>query len=264
MERRPGRREVIIRTRPGGGVEHVTGSAAAQVQAIPDHALRQLARSGTAIQHHFGSPQDVEWAWANGKLFILQSRPITALPAPPPHANRLQRLMASNFGEMLSIRPYPLDMTTWIPALSDALEPIFASLGLDLSLRRMFDVEEGVVVRFKASLPRPTWKTLLAPVKLVSLILRYNPLHWQSDPLLSEAQARFRVLESRQVRALSWEELLATVHAAREIPFLVAGELRRRYFPGAAFAMARLRLLLGLLGHADQRVCSSRALKTRP
>ncbi|MGH2543765.1 MAG: PEP-utilizing enzyme, partial [Ardenticatenaceae bacterium] len=78
------------------------------------------------------------------------------------------------------------------------------------------------------------------------------PVHWQSDPLLAEAQARARALESRELRALSWEQLLETVQAAKEIPFLAAGEIRRRYFPKAAFALARLRLLLGLLGHAGQ------------
>src|SRR5207248_1634373 len=26
---------------------------------------------------HQGSPQDVEWAWGNGKFWVLQSRPVT-------------------------------------------------------------------------------------------------------------------------------------------------------------------------------------------
>jgi phosphohistidine swiveling domain-containing protein len=253
-ERRAGRREVIIRARSGGGTEHVEGTAASarHSPALPDWALHRLARLSSAIQRHFGGPQDVEWAWVDGKPCILQARPITALPEPPPHANRLQRMLASNFGEMMRIRPYPLDMATWLPALAGAVEPLLGLLGLDWSLNRMFEAEDAVVVRLSATLPRPTWKTLLAPVRLVSLMVRYNPLRWQSDPLLAETHARLRDLESREVRALSWEELLATVHAAREIPFLTAGELRRRYFPRAAFALMRLRLLLGLLGHASQ------------
>ena len=39
------------------------------------------------IENHFGAPQDIEWARADGRFWILQSRPITALPeveAPPP------------------------------------------------------------------------------------------------------------------------------------------------------------------------------------
>ncbi len=45
------------------------------------HAIAEMARQAEA---HFGSPQDVEWAIADGKLFMLQARPITALPEPPP------------------------------------------------------------------------------------------------------------------------------------------------------------------------------------
>src|SRR5712692_9473757 len=42
-------------------------------------AVAGVARSAAA---HFGKPQDVEWAFAGGELYVLQSRPMTALPAP--------------------------------------------------------------------------------------------------------------------------------------------------------------------------------------
>jgi rifampicin phosphotransferase len=248
VERQAGRQEVIIRVQIGGGTEQVEGE---QAPALPDRVLRQLARVGTAIQNHFGGPQDIEWAWADGHLFILQARPITALPSPPPQANKLQRMLASNFAEMLPIRPYPLDMTTWIPALGGAVEPIFSLLGLDWHFSRMFEEKGGVVVRFNGKLPRPTWRILLAPGRLVSRSLHHNPVAWQSDPLLAQAKVRAGDLESRELPALSWEQLLATVHAAKGIP-LLAGELRSRYFPRAALATVRLRLLLTLLGQGSQ------------
>lgn len=250
-ERRTGRREVIIRARPGGGTEHLEGFNTAETPAVPDRALHRLARTGAAIQQHFGSPQDIEWASANGKLFVLQARPITALPDPPPRFNGLQRLLASNFGEMLPVRPYPLDMSAWMPALSGAVEPIFEPLGLAWHLGQMFEAEDDVVVRFSGTLPRLTWRTLLAPVKLVALGLRYDPIRWESDPLLSDIHACARELESRDLSALSWGDLLTTLQEARTIP-QKAGELRQRYFPRSAFAVVRLRLLLALMGHADQ------------
>ncbi len=40
----------------------------------------ELARYGTRIENHFGAPQDIEWARTNGRFWILQARPITALP----------------------------------------------------------------------------------------------------------------------------------------------------------------------------------------
>ncbi|HET9965736.1 MAG TPA: PEP/pyruvate-binding domain-containing protein, partial [Rubrobacter sp.] len=41
-----------------------------------------LARYGATIEHHYGTPQDIEWALSGGDFFIVQSRPITALPEP--------------------------------------------------------------------------------------------------------------------------------------------------------------------------------------
>ncbi len=42
-------------------------------------AVADIARSAAA---HFDRPQDVEWAFAGGELYVLQSRPMTALPSP--------------------------------------------------------------------------------------------------------------------------------------------------------------------------------------
>src|SRR5215203_1159056 len=130
VERRPGRREVIVQARSGGSTEHVKGSATTDVPQLPTRALRRLARVGAAIERHFGRPQDIEWAWAGGELFIVQARPITALPEPAPRLNKLQRRMVGVFAGRLPIRPYPLDMTAWMSALFGAIARIFAPRGL--------------------------------------------------------------------------------------------------------------------------------------
>ena len=49
------------------------------VQAIPDPVIVELVQLGQRVAAIFGSPQDIEWAWADGKLYLLQSRPITSL-----------------------------------------------------------------------------------------------------------------------------------------------------------------------------------------
>jgi pyruvate,water dikinase len=97
---------------------------------------------------------------------------------------------------------------------------------------------------------RPTPLILLAPLRLLRLARRYDLARWQADPLLAEAQARARALEARDPRALSWTDLLAVVHEALAIPFLL-GELRVRYMAGAILAVAGFRLVLSLLGRAD-------------
>jgi pyruvate,water dikinase len=41
--------------------------------------LRRLAELGRALDERFGPPQDIEWAIADGQIYLLQSRPVTTL-----------------------------------------------------------------------------------------------------------------------------------------------------------------------------------------
>src|ERR1039458_1154683 len=75
-----------------------------------------------------GGPQDIEWALSGGRFYVLQARPMTALPSPvewtPPTGGRWSR----NFriGE-------------WLP---EAMTPLFA----DWLLER---IEHGFLVQMK-------------------------------------------------------------------------------------------------------------------
>ncbi len=52
--------------------------------SLPDELLTELAGLAARVEAHFGGqPQDIEWAVADGKLWLLQSRPITNLPPQP-------------------------------------------------------------------------------------------------------------------------------------------------------------------------------------
>ena len=48
--------------------------------SISDDAIHELAALGLRVQSYYrGIPQDIEWALADGRLFLLQSRPITGV-----------------------------------------------------------------------------------------------------------------------------------------------------------------------------------------
>ncbi len=52
--------------------------------SLSEDALKELASLALKVERHFdGVPQDIEWAIADGKLWLLQSRPITNLPPQP-------------------------------------------------------------------------------------------------------------------------------------------------------------------------------------
>ena len=53
------------------------------MRVLDDAQVLEIANLGLRIEQHYRSPQDVEWALQDGKIYIVQSRPITTLIAPP-------------------------------------------------------------------------------------------------------------------------------------------------------------------------------------
>ncbi|MFP3950204.1 MAG: phosphoenolpyruvate synthase [Candidatus Micrarchaeia archaeon] len=48
-------------------------------QKLPDEQIVELAKLGVKLEEHYEFPQDAEWAYADGEMYIVQSRPITTL-----------------------------------------------------------------------------------------------------------------------------------------------------------------------------------------
>ncbi len=48
-------------------------------RVLPDAELESLSDVGELVEDHYGRPQDIEWAIADGEIHLLQSRPITTI-----------------------------------------------------------------------------------------------------------------------------------------------------------------------------------------
>ncbi|HFC76919.1 MAG TPA: hypothetical protein ENJ27_01680 [Candidatus Moranbacteria bacterium] len=48
-------------------------------QILSEKEILKLSEIIKKIENHYGVPQDIEWAFVNGKFYITQSRPITTL-----------------------------------------------------------------------------------------------------------------------------------------------------------------------------------------
>jgi phosphohistidine swiveling domain-containing protein len=107
----------------------VSAEQRTQERPVPDEQRRQpvlsesdaaaLAAYGSRIENHYGAPQDIEWARADGQFFIVQARPITALPeaeAPMPTDWAVPELSA------MYVR------ASIVEQLPDPLSPLFADL----------------------------------------------------------------------------------------------------------------------------------------
>lgn len=66
-----------------GGVTKQTAVPKSKVgvQKVSDRVIIQVAKLGQKLQDHYKFPQDVEWAYEKGKVYIVQTRPITTMNA---------------------------------------------------------------------------------------------------------------------------------------------------------------------------------------
>jgi pyruvate,water dikinase len=129
-----GRRdEVVITAVRGLGERLVSGEAVGDEWVVrsEDAILRResegaltarqaldVARLARRVEERFGSPQDVEWAISGNKLYLLQARPMTALPEPIEWESPAPGYWMRNFrlGEWLPEAMTPL-FADWLLAL---------------------------------------------------------------------------------------------------------------------------------------------------
>lgn len=102
IEKTLGAKALAIRGKDGGGTV-TQDQNAAQQQALPDAQIIELAELGQRVAAEDQFPQDIEWAWANSKLYLLQSRAITSLyPLPAGMTPDYLRVMFS-FGAVQGV-----------------------------------------------------------------------------------------------------------------------------------------------------------------
>ncbi|WP_461164270.1 PEP/pyruvate-binding domain-containing protein [Arthrobacter sp. R4-81] len=229
----PGGHQLSIRSLAGGGTEESAGTGTTR-PALSDGHLEELARLALRAQDHFGRPQDMEWAVADGRVYLLQSRPMTALPPPPLRLNRFQRVIGPTFVEMFQIRPYPLDVSGWMQrGVLAMLRGMAGSVGVVFpSVEKLLPEEGGVVLQLVPPVPHPTLRTLAAPISVARRARRFNPVHWTEDSRFSAFLEGVRRLNAQDLRPLTWRQV---VGAAEDAFVTLHGitDLRISYLPGA-------------------------------
>jgi rifampicin phosphotransferase len=156
----------------------------------------RLAEIGLNVEHHFGIPQDMEWAYADGRFWVLQARPITNLPPQPLRDVRWEP-------------PFP--HSAWwrqqvVENLPEPLSPLFDELyvreGLELSLDALMEFFGMAYLSLGDFADRPFFTTINGYA-----YSRANfKFSWRSVPLLLRATAdEFRIIFGNGMLAY-WRE----------------------------------------------------------
>jgi len=125
VEKQLGAKATVIRGADGGGTVTETVDASSR-QALSDGEIAAVTALGKQVADLYGSPQDVEWGYADGRLYLLQSRAITSLfpvPKVPASENQDDLRVYFSFGAVQGM----LDPMT--PLGRDVIKTIFIGGG---------------------------------------------------------------------------------------------------------------------------------------
>jgi phosphohistidine swiveling domain-containing protein len=219
---------------------------------MSDEQVARLCELAGRLEAHFGSPQDVEFALAAGRLYLLQSRPVTGLsdaqpePLPPPAGtNIFQRKISSFADDRYPFAPRPLDQLFFSVQLG-ATAHALRLLGYSVSEKDEREAKEGVW-RQSYLVPKvyPTWRLIKVPFTMVRTlntdwehywaeprrrlreVTRPAPLAHLSDAeLLARADALMQVWDETMKQRFSFLFGVLADHALRVIVALAVGPRR--------------------------------------
>src|SRR5256886_2414758 len=211
------------RTGEGTHEEPVTADQRTRAVLSPAQAA-ELARIGVQIEDLYGQPMDIEWALHDGRISIVQARPITALPEP---AAAPQVTVASGFirspewklpnpkghymrGSVLELLPDPLSplfATHGLPAFSGAFVAFARSMGMaDMFAGEILTTINGYGYYDLTFTPAQTAKMALVMPRLLAAFPR----------LVRTSSSRWQASRSRYAAVVNYWQLrdLATTSAA--------------------------------------------------
>jgi pyruvate,water dikinase len=203
----------------GGTEEQPVPSELRRASALDDETAADLVRLGVQIERLYGMPMDIEWALADGKLSIVQARPITALPEPQvepptewPMPDPKGPYMRGSIADFMPNPLMPLFATTGVPAISAAMQRTLAELiGGKPSLLDGYLTTINDYAYLYVSLGCRDWLWVLFRMgPALPRLLRNAESHWReiAQPRYAEVVARWR---DRDPQELSAAELVGGV-----------------------------------------------------
>ena len=128
-------KEVMTVRLPEGTREEPVPSDRRKQAALTEPQAIELSKLGMTIEQLYGQPMDIEWAIHDGRFYILQARPITALPEPRVALDwNLPRpdgkYMRQSVIELLPDPLSPLFATLGLPAWNNAIYSLMKPLGM--------------------------------------------------------------------------------------------------------------------------------------
>ena len=187
--------------------------------ALEPPQAAELSRLGVKIEQLYGQPMDIEWALCDGRIFIVQARPVTGLPeSPATLAWKLPReghqYMRGSVAELLPDPLSPLFASLALPLWNQASLAMMESMRIQPSTGQGFalvTIHEYAYYGFK--LTAGQWARMLLALPALVRMHRSARVRWAE-----ETRPRYANVASEwTARDLAATPALALLAGAREI-----------------------------------------------
>jgi len=186
-----------------------------RARVLDNRQIDALCRLGQAIEKAYGHPQDLEWCLTDGKIYIVQARSITTLPARPviwDAPGQGQWLHGGGSFEMITEPISPLFETFLLPIFVEAIMRMLAEIGLEDALPEVpYRVINGHIFLHLQLRLRP-WH--LAGV-IKDFALHLNSMQDQESEQTLYRETVMALCQSA-VSGLTSEQILARMHSLGE------------------------------------------------
>ena len=135
VEKKVSAKERMILALEGGGCrECAVEQSRRNDAALTDAQIVGLERLGRRLEAHFGCPQDIEWCLADGRLFVVQSRPITTLyPIPEVDDPGPHVYVSVGHQQMMTDSIRPLGLSLWLMTTRASMHAAGGRLFVDVA-----------------------------------------------------------------------------------------------------------------------------------
>jgi pyruvate,water dikinase len=205
---------VCIRDRHAGKVVR-HGDVSRHV--FTDAQVAGLVRLGEQIEAQCGHPQDIEWAWADGRLYALQARPITTAIRPRLSWEPPERGVRYVRGGVMELLPDPISVLfemVGLPAFERATKEYQERLGLGPAMQGWgFTTINGYVYGALRLNLGMVWEAMWALPVLLGHASQVTPTpqSWREETLPAYRQAV--AVQQGDPGALSAQALLERIEA---------------------------------------------------
>ncbi len=217
MAREIGSKQTRIDQTPDGGTVTTDVPEADRAKPRCRMPVAAVVGLGERVEAHYGTGQDIEWAFVGDELYLLQARPITTsatiVEGHAPVKGHLEHTLRDDLIEHFPA-PFPLDLHA-VHQVQGAIQDLMGVAGVRaVPATSLLRGDDDGIVRITITTPRPTPAVLTRLPRLFAKGMRHDPALWPGEEAALRASLEHLAAQVRELASANDDTALQVVRDA--------------------------------------------------